>query len=155
MRRAVAAAGVVGRHDLYDQTFQRAFERAVEAAGICKLATPHTLRHSFAMHLLQSGHGLRTVQDLLWHANVTTTMIYTHMLKVVRCAVRSGRWPRGDLAQQSTHFKEAGQDRQQLAACDLLLKPTRGATVAVVPSREWKRRQPGLATNDPTFVGWH
>jgi site-specific recombinase XerD len=85
----------VGRHDLYDQTFQQAFKRAVEAAGICKMATPHTLRHSFAMHLPQSGLGLRTVQDLLWHANMTTTTTYTYMLKVVWCAIRS-QCPGGD-----------------------------------------------------------
>ena len=81
--------GVIRRHHLYDQSFQRAFKRALRQAGIAKHATPHTLRHCFATHLLQGGADIRTVQELLGHADVATTMIYTHVLKVGGLAARS------------------------------------------------------------------
>jgi len=82
-------SGVVRRHHLHPDTLGGAVKRAAAAAGIARPVSCHTLRHSFATHLLERGCDIRTVQELLGHSDVSTTMVYTHVMNKGARAVRS------------------------------------------------------------------
>jgi len=82
-------SGIIRRHHVHESNIQRSVKKAVRNAGIHKQAGCHTFRHSFATHLLENGYDIRSVQELLGHKDVRTTMIYTHVMKKGPLAVKS------------------------------------------------------------------
>jgi len=88
-RNPQTETGPALRHHIHENSLQKALKEAVTQSGIMKRVTCHTLRHSFATHLLESGYDIRTIQELLGHKDVSTTMIYTHVIEQGACGVRS------------------------------------------------------------------
>jgi integron integrase len=118
-RSADPETGVIRRHHVYPDTLGRAIKRAARAAGIMKPVSCHTLRHSFATHLLQSGSDIRTVQELLGHSDVSTTMVYTH---VMNRGARGTKSPLDRLEQPPAAYVVAGRDaRHRVLAAPIRL----------------------------------
>ena len=82
-------SGIARRHHIFPGSLQKTFKEAVRSSGIAKNASIHTLRHSFATHLVENGYDIRTVQELLGHSDVSTTMIYTHVASRNKLGVTS------------------------------------------------------------------
>ena len=121
------ADGVIRRHHLDDTILHRALKQAAQDAGIHKPVSAHVLRHSFATHLLQSGYDIRTVQELLGHSDVSTTMIYTHVLN------KGGRGVRSPLDRDAGNTGWPPKAEQERAPYQVLLPAASAAGLHATP----------------------
>jgi site-specific recombinase XerD len=135
-------AGVIRRHHLSPSSLQKAVRRAARLAGIDKRVSCHTFRHSFATHLLEAGYDIRTVQELLGHKDVKTTMIYTHVLNRGGLAVRSpldaaaGAGPDRSLRERRTEAEikpTAGLEPRTLYLHSMKIRPSSLAVTVTDP----------------------